>query len=673
MPQTPTTCPLDCPDACGVLVESDDRGRFLGLRGNPAHGFSQGVLCGKTASYGDLIRSPDRLTTPLVRAGVKPRGELRPASWESAIARIVERVRPLRGEQILAAWYAGSMGRVARKFPLRMMHALGATLVDDGLCDNTSTVGYQAVLGRVIGFDLERADECDLVILWGCDMARTVQHLQPAVQRLAKRGVPVVAIDIYRTDTIAALERWGGEGVLVKPGTDAALALALARLAFEKGSADREFLRRECLGATEFEAHVRSQGSGLDLASASATTGVEPRTIERIAQLLARARNPLLKTGVGFARRRNGAMSMRAVCSLAAVLGRADNVHYESFDAFGLPESVIERPDLRPAHAPLREIRHVQLGAELMGGSYRALFVWGHNPAVMCPDAGQVREGLARSDVFVVVHEQFLTESAQLADVVLPATMFPEHADVYRSYGHRRLHASPRACRPPEGPRNNVETFAAISRALGLPRETWDATPEGLCEELLLASRERLGERELEQLRRGAPVKLEPASVRGWGTPSGKIELVSESCRALGQPAMATYVPDDACGGRGEFWLVCAPSKFTHNSTFSHSARHLARAGVPTCHMHPEDARAKGLAAGGSVTLENERGRITLQLASTTDVPRGVLRVDGVPRAADVPERIGINVLVSPELSDMGAGNVLYSTRVDVKGRAPAV
>ena len=246
-----------------MIVESDDRGRLLALKGNPDHGWSRGTLCSKTSIYGELVESPTRLTQPLLRRGPKASAALEPASWDEALARIAERVRPLTGERILAASYAGSMGIVARKFPLRVMHALGATLVDGGLCDRTATAGYEMVLGHPIGPDLEELDDVDLVVLWGCDMARTVQHLQPAVQRLARRGVPVVVIDIYRTDTVRSVERWGGRGVLLRPGSDAALALGLARLAYERGYVDRAFVERECLGGEAFERHVRS---GHDLA-----------------------------------------------------------------------------------------------------------------------------------------------------------------------------------------------------------------------------------------------------------------------------------------------------------------------------------------------------------------------------------------------------------------------
>jgi anaerobic selenocysteine-containing dehydrogenase len=658
-----TTCPLDCPDACGVLVEVDERGRFVSLRGNPAHSYSRGTLCGKTMLYGDLVESSERLLSPLVRAGGKKSGRFVEAGWDEAIERIAERVKPLAGKDVLALSYGGSMGLVQRRFPLRMMNALGATLHDGGICDATSTAGYECVLGRCVGPDIETIEDSDLVWLWGADVARTVQHLQPGLQRLRKRDVPVVAIDIYRTDTIRALERWGGRGIVVRPGTDAALALCLARIAFEVGFADRAFLSRECQGAEDFEAHVRARN---DLEETARITGVSAQAIAELASLLQRARKPFIKTGVGWTRRRNGAMSMRAVCSLAAVLGRADRVHYESFTHFGLAEDVVRRDDLRPKGAPAEPVVQVGLGRELAEGRFGAVFVWCHNPAVTLPDSRAVRRGLAREDLFVVVHEHFLTETAELADVVLPATMFVEHADVYRSYGHRVMQYARKAVEPPSGPRSNVAAFGAIAKRLGLPRETWDVTEDGLCEELLEASRPRIADDEMARLRQGEPVKLRSQRFDGWGTPSGKIELWSDAAKAKGQPPMATYVPDDGAGDRGRFVLVAAPSVETHNSTFVHSARHVKKAGPPIVHVNPDDARELKLVEGGQVRLSNSRGTLTFPVAISSSMPRGLVRVDGLPRAKDLPEGVGLNALTSGATSDLGDGNVLYSARVDL-------
>ena len=666
MRSVPTTCPLDCPDACGVLAHVAEDGRLVRLSGNPAHSWSRGVLCGKTMLYPELVHSPERLLRPLVRAGSKKSSKFVECDWDTAITRIVECVGPLAGADVLSLSYGGTMGLVQRKFPQRMMHALGATLHDGGICDSASTAGYECVLGRCIGPDLERVEESDLLVLWGCDMARTVQHLQPMAQRMGKRGVPLVAIDVYRTDTIAEIERFGGHGLVIRPGSDAALALALARIALERGFADGEFMRRECLGAEEFEAHVRR---GPELAETARITGLDPAAIVELAENLGRSLTPFFKTGVGWTRRRKGAMGMRAVCSLAAVLGHADRVHYESFAHFELAEDVIMRPDLRPKTASNATVQQVRLGEILSAGRFRAAFVWCHNPAVTLPDSLRVRAGLAREDLFLVVHEHFLTETAEHADVVLPATMFVEHEDIYRSYGQRVVQWAKPASRAPGETKSNVEAFAAIARALGLPRETWDVDAHSLCEELVSASRSRFEPAELVRLRAGEAVKLHERTHAGWGTPSGKVELVSAAARALGQPSMATFVPDDHDGDPEAFELLCAPSVHTHNSTFAHSARHLHKAGPPRCHVNPADAATLGLGAGQAARLSNRRGQITLPIELDLSMPRGRVRVDGLPRAKDVREGIGINALTSGAVSDMGDGNVLYSARVDL---APA-
>ncbi len=656
---TRATCPLDCPDACGVLVRADDAGRFEGLRGDPDHSWSRGVLCGKTALYGEVVHGADRLLTPLVRE----RGALVPASWERALERIAEHVRPLAGRDVLALSYGGSMGLVQRRFPLRVLNLIGATLHDGGICDSTGDAGYQAVLGRCLGPDLETVEESDLLVLWGCDAARTVQHLLPRIQRLQQRGVPVVAIDVWRTDTLKDVARRGGTALVVRPGSDAALALCLARLAFEREAVDRPYVARECTGAGEFEAHARA-GHGLE--DTAAVTGLTRAQIEAFARMLFAARDPLIKTGVGWTRRRHGGMSMRAVCSLAAILGHGGRVHFESYAHFDLAEDVIARPDLRPAGAPREEVVQVQLGRRLEAGAFRAVFVWCHDPAVTLPESAAFRRGFAREDLFTVVHDHFVTETAALADVVLPATTFVEHADLYRSYGHRNVQRTRAAARPPGEARSNVATFAAIARRLGLPPALTDVTADGLIDELLAASRARFTDDEFERVQRGEPVKLHPVERPGWGTPSGRIELASETLGAAGEARVATHVPDEAAREPGAFTLVCAPSVHTHNATYAHSRRHARKAGAPRAFLNPADLERLGAAAGSPLTLANARGRVTLAAAADEAVPAGLIRVDGVPRAADVPEGVGINALVSGDVSDLGSGNVLYSTRCDV-------
>lgn len=655
---TATTCPLDCPDACGVLVESDATGRFARLRGNPAHTWSRGHLCAKTQSYGDVVDAPNRLLVPLVRSN----GVLVETSWERALDLVAARVSAVRGEDVLALSYGGSMGLVQRKFPLRAMHALGATLHDGGVCDATSTAGYECVLGRCLGPDLERVEEADLLVIWGSDVVRTVQHLQPPILRMQKRCVPVVVVDVWRTETMRDVEKRGGRGFVIRPGTDAQLALCLARIAFELGFVDHAALERDCVGAAEFETHCRSAH---DLEETSAVTGLDVGEIVALAQTLRAAANPFFKSGVGWTRRRNGAMSMRALASLCAVLGHGERLHYESFAHFDLAEDAIVRPDLRPVHATQRVVRQVELGRRLDEGEFRAVFVWCHDPAVTLPESARFQRGFARDDLFTVVHDHFLTETAALADVVLPATTFVEHADLYRSYGHRTVQLARAACTPRGEARSNVDTFAALAKRLDLPRETWDVTAESVCAEALEASRARFTDEELARVLAHEPVKLSERAYADRGTPSGKYELFSASEVAAGRFPMARHVADEV-RERGAFRLVSAPSIYTHNATYSHSARHAKRAGKPRAFVNSLDAHELGVGEGELVTLVNERARVSLALAVDDSMPRGLVRVDGLPRAADVPERVGINALVAGDVSDLGDGNVLYSTRVDL-------
>jgi anaerobic selenocysteine-containing dehydrogenase len=341
-------------------------------------------------------------------------------------------------------------------------------------------------------------------------------------------------------------------------------------------------------------------------------------------------------------------------------------VHFESYAYFGLAEDVVTRPDLRPSGAPTEPVSQVGLGRVLESGRFRAVFVWCHDPAVTLPDSARFRRAFARSDLFTVVHDHFVTETAALADVVLPATTFVEHADLYRSYGHRCLQRAAAIARVPGEARSNVATFTAIAQRLGLPRETWDVTAESLIDELVAASRARFTDDEHARLARGEPVKLASRPLAGWGTPSGRIELASEAVERAGGTRLPTAVDDEHPAERGAFRLVCAPSVQTHNATYSHSARHAHKSGPPRAFLHPEVLARLGARPGDSVRLTNARAAITLRAAADPNVPHDLVRVDGLPRAADVPEGVGVNALVAGDVSDLGGGNVLYSTRCDV-------
>lgn len=654
-------CPLDCPDACGVLVERDAAGHLARLRGNPAHPWSRGSLCSKTSIYHELVHAPNRVRTPLVRRS----GALVPASWDEALDVVARRLDGLAGEEVLAAWYGGTMGLVQRGFPLRLMHKLGATFIDGTICDSTAEAGYRAVLGHVVGPHLgAELPGADLVLVWGCDVARTHQHLLPRLKEAAQRGAAVFVVDVWRTETIKKVEAWGGHGVLVRPGTDAALALGLAARAFDERAADLAYLKERCVGAAEWRAHV---AGAWPIERVSEVTGVTREAFLALSDALHRARAPLVKTGIGWTRRRNGGEAMRAVCALAATLGHADRVHFESSDHFGFDTTGVSRPDVRCGPVPY--VSQVRLGEELVRGRFRAAFVWAHNPVATCPDAARVRAGLGRDDLFLVVHELAPTETVRVADVVLPATAFVEHSDVYRSYGHRTLQVAWKSCAVMGEGRSNVDTFSRLGRRLGFDEPgLFDQDEDVLVGEFLARNRARFTADEYRRAVKGEPVELAPRTFADRGTPSGKVELVGVSeGRALGPP---DHVEDPTAGtgpvAEGRYQLLLAPSFATHNSTYLQSSRHVARTGAPTVWMNAADAAGEGVAEGARVRLENPFGALTLAVGVTADLPRGCVRIDGFVDVDTVPEGVGASALVPPALSDLGQGSCVYSARVDL-------
>ena len=663
-----TACPLDCPDACGIRVTRDEQGGLMRIRGNRDHAWSRGSLCGKTSIYHELVHAPNRLRVPWVRRA----SGFEEATWDEALAIIARRMDGVQGEDVLALPYAGNMGLVQSKFPMRLMHALGTTFHDRGVCDATAEAGFHLVMGRSVGPDLAvEADpeRCDAFVLWGSDAKRTAPHLMQRLKRLCDAGVPVYVIDIYRTETIATVEGWGGHGLIVTPGSDGALALGLAARAFEARACDLEFLKEHCIGGAEFRAEVT--GAWPD-ERVSTETGLEIDAVNALADVLFRAKTPIVKAGIGFARRRNGGQNMRSIAAFTVALGHADRLFFETGDHFGLDDDVISRPDLHP-DIDRPKVSQVGIGSLLDEGRFGAVFVWGHNPATVLPDANRVRSGLARDDVFVVVHELFMTETARLADVVLPATAVTEHSDLFRSYGHRTLQVGRKSTHVPHDQRSNVDCFGAIGRALGFTGNDthaalFEASDDALVDELLDVNRARFTGDEFERARAGEPVKLAPPRFEDRGTPSGKIELVSDRAEEMGGPrSAASWEPDDGAKMRGAYRLISAPSTATHNSTYLHVPRHRDRLGAPLVYIHPDDAKAVPVGDGDLLKLVSDFGSITLVAAFDDEARRGTVRVDGFVNEDLVPEGTCINALVSPRVSDFGGGNVLYSVRVNLE------
>jgi anaerobic selenocysteine-containing dehydrogenase len=661
-----SVCPFDCPDACGLLVEVEE-GRAVRVRGDPAHPYSRGTLCPKMNGYDRTVHSPDRLTHPLVRSGPKGEGEFRRASWEEAIALIASRWKEIvasEGAQaILPYSYAGSMGIVQRNAGMPFFHRLGASRLDRTICTPAQEWGWKAVMGRTPGPSPEVALDSDLVVLWGINAVATSIHFAQRAKEARRRGARILLVETYENDTAALADRT----FLVQPGSDGLLALAIVHVLAREDLADEPFLAREAVGWPELRARALADYAP---AAVSERVGLAPEVIEELARTLGRARAPFFRIGGGPSRYGNGAMTIRSIVALAAVLGVHDRkgggclASSSSSQAFDL--SPLLREDLQPH--PTRSVNMSEIGRallELRDPPIRSMYVWCSNPAAVAPDQNAVLAGLRREDLFLVVHERFLTDTARHADVVLPATTSLEHADLYRSYGHYCVQRVKAAIPPLGEAKPNWEVFGLLAAAMGFEEPLFRMTADEVVDLVLAHGRAQWWEGvDRGRLDEGAPVELAPPPAPRWGTPSGKIELVNPRER---EP-IPRFLPTHAEGGPPPLRLVTAPALYTLNSTFQERPELRAKAGGMDLQLAPEEASRRGLSNGQAVVAWNDLGEAAFVLRVRDGVPPGVAVAEGVFWLAHAPGPRNVNALTSQRLTDEAGGSTFYDNRIDVRG-----
>ena len=660
-------CPFDCPDACGLVAEVED-GRVARVRGDPEHPYSQGSLCPKMNGYDRTVNSPDRLAHPLVRNGPKGSGRFRRASWEEAIALVTDCWKQIiaaeGAEAILPYSYAGSEGIVQRNAGMPFFHRMGATRLARTICTPAQGAGWEAVMGQTAGPSPELARESDLVVLWGINAVATNLHFVQRAKEARRRGGRIVLIETYATDTAALAD----EVILVRPGSDGALSLALVHVLAREGLADEAFLARETVGWPELRAQALAEYAP---AAVSERVGLSPKVIEALARTLAGARAPFIRLGGGPARYGNGAMTVRCIVSLAAVLGAFGRrgggclLSTASSQAFDL--SPLLREDLVPPST--RVVNMNELGRalnELRAPPVRSMYVWCSNPAAVAPDQNSVLRGLLREDLFLVVHERFMTDTARHADVVLPATTSLEHADLYRAYGHYTVQRVRPAIPPLGEARPNWEVFRALAAAMGYQDAIFHMTADEVIDLLVdRADRAWIGAGDRARLTAGAPVVVAPPPGPRWGTPSGRIELLNPRQR---EP-LPRFLPTHAEDGL-PLRLVTAPALHTLNSTFQERPDLRERAGGMILKLSPSEAARRGLRDGQLVVAANEQGEATFALRIVEGVPPGVAVAEGVFWLAHVPGSRNVNALTSQRLTDEAGGSTFYDNRVEVRGTA---
>lgn len=648
-----TACPHDCPDTCSVLATVED-GRLTRVAGDPGDPFTRGFLCAKVNRYPERVHAPGRLLQPLRRRGPKGGGEWEPITWEEALDEIVTRWRAIQdewGSEALVGYaYAGHMGLVSRGLPKALFHALGASQVLLGtVCDTAAEAGWTAAYGETSPLDPEDVAEADLIVAWGADVVTTNVHLWPFIDDARRRGARVLAIAPYRNRTAQKADWF----LPIRVGTDWALALGVAHILFREGLADLDYLEEDAVG---WEAWAEGPVAQATPGWTATETGLPEGQVERLARELANAQRPFIRIGPAIARNRHGGRAVQAVALLAAVLGAwrkaGAGAFFQTSYAFDLNTAAIRRPDLLPH--PTRVVNQAQLGAaltQLDDPPVMALMVMGNNPAVTCPDAGRIREGLLREDLFTVVHETFMTETAELADLVLPATTAMESEDFYRSYGHLYLRYGP-AVIPPQGEaRSNGWVAQQLAARLHLTDPVFTrSVPDHL--------RAVVGEEAAAALLRGERVKGTLTGGPGrWKTPSGKVEFP------------ATFYQRDEPREEERAYplrLLSTPGLLLAHTGFEPVETLRRRAGRPVVLLNPLEAAIRGLAGGQPVELVNHRGRVGLHLEVSDDVPPGLAVVPGRRSSRFYLSGGPLNVLTSQDLSDLGEGATFQSTWVEV-------
>jgi anaerobic selenocysteine-containing dehydrogenase len=676
----PAVCPHDCTSTCALDVERLDAHTMGRVRGSTRNTYTQGVICEKVGRYAERTHHPDRLMHPLVRVGPKGSGQFARVSWDEALDRVAqaftERAARLGPETVWPYYYAGTMGLVQRDGINRLRHAMRYSRYFSTICVTLADTGWIAGTGVKRGADLREVDaHSDLVVIWGGNPVNTQVNVMSHVMAARRRGATVVVVDPYRTGTAEQADLH----LAVRPGTDGALACAVMHVLFREGFADWAYLRRYTDCPDELAAHVSARTPEW----AAAITGLSAAEIAGFARLYGRTRRSFIRCHHGFSRSRNGAVNMHAVACLPAVTGAwqypGGGALYGHTGIYRLDRTLIEGLDV--VDRSIRLLDQSRLGAiltgdpEALGGGppVTAMLVQNTNPAMVCPDLHRVHAGLAREDLFLCVHEQFLTETARFADVVLPATTFVEHDDFYTASGHTTFQVSRKVIEPRGECRENHEVICALARRLGARHPGFEMTAWEIMDWTLRQS--GMWDAETNWRRGGqdcAPPWETAHFLDGFETPDRKFHFRADWARFGGRWRAMPSLPDhfDVIDGptpERPFRLVAAPARTFLNSTFTETPGSLRREKRPTARLHPEDCAALGVAEGDRVRIGNDRGEVLVHVWPRAGQQRGVVIVEGIWPNRHFANGIGINALTSSEPGYPHGGAVFHDTAVWVR------
>ncbi|OXB91566.1 molybdopterin oxidoreductase family protein [Parageobacillus galactosidasius] len=665
----PSVCPLDCPDQCGLLVHKQD-GKIVKIQGDPNHPVTKGNICNKVRNMTERIYDPKRLKYPMKRTGAKGEGKFERISWDEAIETITSKWKELietdGPESILPYSFYGNMGMLsAEGMDRRFFHRLGASLLDRSICSSAGSEGLKYTMGGGFGIDPEDTIHSKLIIFWGINAVSTNMHQVVLAQKARKNGAKIIVIDVHKNQT-GQFADWF---IPILPGTDAALALGMMHILFAENMVDNDFLKKYTVGHEELREHVVQY----DPITVSGITGVPVEDIYKLARMYGQITPSFIRIGNGLQHHDNGGMCIRTIACLPALTGqwlvKGGGAIKSNSGYLALNTRSLQRPDLLQ-NKHTRIINMNLLGQALLelDPPIKSLFVYGTNPAVVAPNSNKVRKGLAREDLFVVVHDLFLTETAKYADIVLPATSSFENTDLYTSYWHHYVQIQQPVIERYGESKSNVEVFQLLAKKMGFKDPClYETEAEMISQALDNPNNPYLEGIDYETLIKKQYVKanVKPLLPGKLPTPSGKIELYSRKMEQDGYPPLPTYTPlvND---GDFPFLFVPGPNHNFLNTTFSNNEKHISFEKEPRLHMNIKDALSKGIKDGDQVRVWNNRGECILKVSVGENVLPGVVVTQGL--WADSPgTKHLVNSLTPDRVADMGNGATFFSGRVNVE------
>lgn len=675
-----TACPHDCPSACVLEVERLSPTRIGRVRGSDSFDYTAGTCCAKVARYAERVHHPERLAHPMKRVGAKGEGRFERISWEEALDSIAAAFRKATAEHgAQSVWpyhSGGNMGVLHRYGIDRLRHVMGYSRQKSTICITPAQSGWQAGHGQARGADPRGVAQADVILMWGGNPVSTQVNLMHHIQQARKqRGAKLVVVDAYRSPTVEAADI----PVVLRPGTDAALALAMMSVALREGAADREFLAAHTDFDAEVEAHIARHTKDW----AADITGVPAAEIEALGLLYARTRRLFLRAGVGFTRSRNGAATMHTVSCLPVLTGtwreEGGGGFFYAIEGWNTDTVLGQASDVMDPRT--RVLDQSRIGAVLTGDAealcggppVMAMLIQNANSAEVAPDTNRVRRGLAREDLFLAVHEQFLTPTARYADILLPATTFLEHDDLYRGLGHTALTVGPRVLEPYAEARSNNRVVCDLAERLGAEHPGFQRDEPALLDAML----KRTGQGSWAEATAQGHVETtiavpSGAAFRGFPQPDGRFRFKPDWAALgpyhQGMPRIASYWPNvEAADAQHPFRLITPPARSYLNTSFTETPGSRKREGAPSVRMHPQDAARLRLADGAMVRMGNRRGAVTLRLNVSDGVRPGVLAQEGIVPSDLFPEGAGINQLVGGDPVPPAGGVAFHDIAVWVR------